>query len=115
VFAVADERALKLVQEENHIAFNQLAEALAAQGKGPDLSGAHLRSYDLRKFNLKKANLTNAYMRVADLRGQDLSEAILEGASICDANISGALFPRNLSATEIQMSHRCGARMRQGI
>jgi uncharacterized protein YjbI with pentapeptide repeats len=77
-----------------------------------DLSGAQFRGYDLRKFNLRHANLTNCYLRNADLRGLDLSEALMEGASLKDAKISGTLFPRNIAATEIRLSFDYGTRLR---
>ena len=73
----------------------------------PDLADANLRMADLRS-----ANLRGAYLRGADLRGLDLSDADLDGASINEARISGTLFPRDISADEIQLSVWKGTRMR---
>ena len=77
-----------------------------------DLENCDLSNLDLRKFNLKTANLKSAYLKMADLRGVDLSESRLEGASINHAHISGAYFPRTLSAEEIHLSVEYGTRMR---
>ncbi|MGE0199594.1 MAG: pentapeptide repeat-containing protein [Candidatus Melainabacteria bacterium] len=106
---MADQQALELIQEDNHLAFNQLMERTGGE---VDLSGAHLRAYDLRKYNLKRANLTGAYMRHADLRALDLSEANLEGASIREAKVSGTLMPRNIAAIELMLSLQHGTRLR---
>ena len=54
----------------------------------------------------------SAYCHSADLRGVDLSEALLEGASFFMARVSGAYFPANVSAAEIQMSLSLGTRIR---
>lgn len=107
---MADEKALKLIQEDKHLDFNQYVENLEIV----DLAGAHLRSYDLRKFNLSKANLTDAYMRATDLRGLDLRNAMFYGASLAEAKVSGAFFPENIPANEIMMSLQHGTRLRQG-
>lgn len=109
---MANEQALGLIQEERALDFNNLIEA---NGGVVDLSGAHLRAYDLRKFNLSKANLSGAYLRAADIRSCDLSGANLEGASMKEAKVSGVLFPRDLSAHEIQMSLMHGTRLRHGL
>jgi uncharacterized protein YjbI with pentapeptide repeats len=95
--------------EENVSAFNKLV----AEGKNPDLTNKNLSDLDLRAFNLKTANLSGSYLRGTNLKGVDLSEANLDKASIKNALISGCLFPRGLSACEIQLSHTLGTRMRQ--
>jgi uncharacterized protein YjbI with pentapeptide repeats len=95
--------------EERAGEFNKLV----AAGKAPDLNNQNLSDLDLRSFNLKNANLSGAYLRGANLSGLDLSGANLDGASIKNAAISGCLFPRSLSACEIQLSHERGTRMRQ--
>jgi uncharacterized protein YjbI with pentapeptide repeats len=95
--------------EENAKEFNKLV----AEGKTPDLTCQNLSDLDLRNFNLKAANLKGCYLRGANLTGLDLSEANLDGASIKNAQISGCLFPRNLSACEIQLSLQYGTRIRQ--
>ncbi|MDR2354289.1 MAG: pentapeptide repeat-containing protein [Deltaproteobacteria bacterium] len=98
----------ELLFEENAEKFN----ALVAQGKTPDLSNQNLSDLDLHAFNLKHANLSGSYLRGANLKGVDLSEANLDGASIKNALISGCLFPKTLSACEIQLSQSLGTRMR---
>lgn len=107
---MADPKALVLVQEDRPLDFNKLAESL---GGHVDLSGGQFRGYDLRKFNLKHANLSGCYFRNADLRGLDLSDANLVGASIKDAKISGVMFPRSLSPSEIRLSMDHGTRLRE--
>ncbi|MFN8614598.1 MAG: pentapeptide repeat-containing protein [Vampirovibrionales bacterium] len=109
---MADQTALGFLQDEKYEDFNRYVDR---QGGVVDLTGAHLRSYDLRKCHLKQANLTGAYMRAADLRALDLSEATLDMASFKDAKISGALFPRNISAWELMLSLEHGTRVRQGL
>jgi uncharacterized protein YjbI with pentapeptide repeats len=88
-------------------AFNARAET-----ERPDLENADLRMADLRAVNLRRAIMRGAYLRLADLRGVDLSEADLDGASINEARISGAFFPRDISADEITLSVWRGTRMR---
>ena len=58
------------------------------------------------------ADLRGAYCKGVDLRGVDLSEAKLEGASFHLARISGAYFPKNVSAEELMMSLDLGTRIR---
>ncbi|WP_373532663.1 pentapeptide repeat-containing protein [Vampirovibrio sp.] len=106
---MADPHALNLIQEEKFLEFNNFVDSLGGQ---VDLTGAHLRGYDLRKCKLQKADLTGAYLRSADLRSVDLSEAKLDGASMKEARVSGVLFPRELSAQEIQLSLASGTRLR---
>lgn len=109
---MADQVALGYLQDEKFDAFNRHVES---NGGEVDLKGAHLRSYDLRKCNLKLADLRDAYMRASDLRALDLSQAQLQGASIKDAKISGVVFPRSLSANEINLSVTHGTRLRDGM
>ena len=80
---------------------------------GPiDLRDGDFRGLDLRELNADGIDFTNAYFRSADLRGIDFSNANLEGASLAHAQISGAYFPRELSADEILMSMNFGTRLR---
>ena len=109
---MADQVALGYLQDEKVEAFNRHVDS---NGGEVDLQNAHLRSYDLRKCNLRLADLRGAYMRASDLRALDLSEAQLEGASIKDAKISGVMFPRSLSANEINLSVTHGTRLREGM
>ncbi|MEB3286704.1 MAG: pentapeptide repeat-containing protein [Vampirovibrionales bacterium] len=109
---MADQTALTMIQEERFLEFNNYVEKLAG---AVDLTNAHLRGYDLRKCHLKKADLSGAYLRSCDLRSCDLSEATLDGASMKEAKVSGVLFPRGISAQEIQMSLVHGTRIRSGL
>jgi len=97
------------VRDEEPEKFNSEIQKL----DGPvDLEDCDLSNLDLRSFNLRTANLQNSYLKHADLRGVDLSEAQMEGASINQARISGAYFPRSISAREIQLSVEHGTRIR---
>ncbi len=84
-------------------------------GEKPDLSNCDFRNVDLRGLEVTKTDFSGSYFRQADLRGLDLSECNLEGASIHGAQISGMLFPKELSAQEILLSHQQGTRMRYEI
>jgi uncharacterized protein YjbI with pentapeptide repeats len=101
----------KIMLEENASNFNQLV----AEGKAPDLRKQNLSDLDLRSFNLANADLSGCYLRGANLSGQDLSGANLDGASIKNASISGVLFPRNVPAAEISLSHQHGTRIRADL
>ena len=57
-------------------------------------------------------DFSGCYFRQADIRGLDLSQCNLRGASIHGTRISGTLFPKELSAQEILLSHQQGTRMR---
>jgi uncharacterized protein YjbI with pentapeptide repeats len=83
-----------------------------AGGEACDLVGCDLRSIDLRKLDARGLDLRHCYFRQADLRGLDLTETNLEGASLNAAKISGAYFPRELSAEEITLSLLHGTRLR---
>jgi uncharacterized protein YjbI with pentapeptide repeats len=86
--------------------------AQRAAGQNPDLRDADLRGTDLRELDAAGLDLCGCYLRQADLRGLDLSQTRLDGASLFSAKISGALFPRELSAEEINLSLTHGTRMR---
>jgi len=86
--------------------------AARAEGKTVDLRGAQLRGRDLRIMNVDGLDMRDAYFRGADLRGVDFRNTLLEGASICEAKISGCFFPRELTADEIRLSLEKGTRMR---
>ncbi|MDR1041692.1 MAG: pentapeptide repeat-containing protein [Deltaproteobacteria bacterium] len=101
----------EIMFEENAEKFNKLVK----DGKTPDLRNQNLSDLDLTAFDLKGADLSGCYFRGANLKGLDLSEANLDGASIKNALISGTLFPRGLSACEIQLSHTLGTRLRQNL
>ncbi|MDR1545925.1 MAG: pentapeptide repeat-containing protein, partial [Deltaproteobacteria bacterium] len=98
----------RILLEESADEFNRLVK----RGKAPDLSNQNLSDLDLRPFDLSAVNLSGSYLRRANLSGMDLSNADLRGASIKNAQISGCLFPDNLPAGEISLSHAFGTRMR---
>lgn len=98
----------QLLLDEKIKEFNQAR----SEGKTVDLRGAHLRGRDLRIMNAEGLDMRDAYMRGADLRGVDFRTTLLEGASICEAKISGCYFPRELTAEEIRMSLEKGTRLR---
>lgn len=77
-----------------------------------DLCNGDFRGLDLRAIDARRINFSDAYFRGSDLRGLDLREALLEGASLAHAQISGAYFPAELSADEILMSVNFGTRLR---
>ena len=81
-------------------------------GEKTDLRGSDLRGIDLRPFDLTNLDLSDCYLRQADLRGKDLRDCRLLGASLHAARVSGAYFPKELSAAEIDMSVKLGTRMR---
>ncbi len=84
-------------------------------GEKPDLSNCDFRSVDFRGLEVPEVDFSGSYFRQADLRGVDFSQCKLEGASIHGSHISGTLFPKELSAQEILLSHQQGTRMRYGI
>jgi len=86
-----------------------------AAGDKCDLRGCDLRGLDLRGLDADGLDLSDCYFRQSDLRGVDLSKANMDGASINACKISGVLFPRELSASEIELSLLHGTRMRYGI
>ncbi|MDZ4261811.1 MAG: pentapeptide repeat-containing protein [Pseudomonadota bacterium] len=77
-----------------------------------DLINCDFRGVDLRGLDAAGLDLTGCYFRQTDLRGIDFSNAKMEGASINSAKISGTYFPKELSATEIELSLIHGTRMR---
>ncbi len=86
--------------------------AKKASGEQCDLRGSDLRGLDLRGLDADGLDFSDCYFRQSDLRGLDLSKANLDGASINACKISGALFPKELSASEIELSLLHGTRMR---
>ena len=96
----------QLLRDEQIDRFNSEVKA----GAAVDLSDADLRNVHLQGADLRHANLRGAYLRGANLKGCDLSGADLTGASIHEARIGGCLFPANISAAEIRLSHELGTR-----
>src|SRR6266404_2427037 len=87
---------------------------LLREGRGEecDLRGSDLRGLDLREIDVKDIDFSDCYFRQTDLRGLDLRTCRMEGASLHAAHVSGAYFPRELTAAEIEMSVKIGTRMR---
>jgi uncharacterized protein YjbI with pentapeptide repeats len=101
----------QLLVEENIDSFNQQR----PQYTSPELldfQGADLRGLNLRGLNASGIDFRNAYFRSSDLRGIDFREALLEGASMNRAKVSGCYFSNDLSAEEIVMSLTAGTRIR---
>lgn len=71
-----------------------------------------LHNEDIAGFNAHKPKDAEVDLCNGDFRGLDLREALLEGASLAHAQISGAYFPAELSADEILMSVNFGTRLR---
>ena len=97
-----------LLREGCIIEFN----AKKASGEKVDLRGCDLRGLDLRGLDADGLDLSDSYFRQSDLRSVDFRKARLEGASINAAKISGAYFPVELTASEIELSLLHGSRMR---
>jgi len=71
-----------------------------------------LRVDNIKAFNIKKEPGQTCDMRGVNLRGIDFSQSVLRGASLLGAKISGCLFPPELTAEEIRLSHNLGTRLR---
>lgn len=98
----------QLLREGEIEKFNQQR----AQGKEGDMTYCDMRGLDLRNMNAEGIDFSHSYFRQADLRGIDFSNSNMEGVSINGSKISGAWFPRELSAAEISLSVMHGTRMR---
>ena len=98
----------RLLREGKITEFNTRLEG----GEKPNLANCDFRSVDLRGMEVAGVDFSGSYFRQADLRGVDLSQCNLQGASIHATHISGTLFPAELSAQEILLSHQHGTRMR---
>lgn len=105
---IHDDPLYQLLRQEKADEFNQQRDTLP-QDK---LKGSNYRGTDLRGVNAENLDLSDSYFRNADLRGLDLRYTNLEGASLCDARISGVYFPSQLTAAEIRMSVELGTRLR---
>lgn len=99
-----------LLREGRTEEFNRRRKA----GEKCDLRGCDFRGIDLREVDAAAIDFSDCYFRQADLRGLDLRTCRLEGASLHAAHVSGAYFPRELTAAEVEMSVRLGTRMRYG-
>ncbi len=104
----AGDAMYQLLRDGNIPEFN----ARKAKGEKTDLTHCDLRSLDLKGLDADGLDFSGSYFRQADLRGVDLSRSCLEGASLNKAQVSGAYFPLELTAEEIELSLTHGTRMR---
>ena len=93
----------QLLSEEKIDSFNQQKAQYLVSGV-LDLQGADLRGLNLRGLDAAGIDFSDAYFRSSDLRGIDFREALLKGASINRAKLSGCYFADNLPAEEILLS-----------
>ena len=98
----------QLLREEKIEEFNKRRET----GEEVDLRFCDFRGLDLRSLNVVGLDFTGSYFRQTDLRGLNFSKSILKECSLNGAKISGAYFPEELTAEEIQLSWSHGTRMR---
>ena len=100
----------ELLRAERIAEFNQRK----ARGEVKDgmLRGGDFRGLDLRELDASGLDWRDAYFRGADLRGIDFRNCQLEGASFCQAHISGCFFPKEISADDIRLSFDLGIRVR---
>jgi uncharacterized protein YjbI with pentapeptide repeats len=105
---IIDNPLYQLLRNEQVKAFNEQRAPLNTL----DFSDCDFRGLDLRGLHAEGINFSGAYFRGADLRGIDFNQANLRGASLASAQVSGCLFPVELSATEIELSINRGTRMR---
>lgn len=105
---IHDDPLYQLLRTEDIEGFNQQREQLDSS----QLSGGDYRGLDLRGLNVAGLDFSDAYFRNTDLRGIDFRQCQLEGASLCDAKVSGCYFPKGLTAAEIRMSLEFGTRLR---
>jgi len=99
-----------LLREGRIEEFNRRSNA----GESCDLRGCDFRGIDLRGIEAGTLDFSDCYFRQADLRGLDLRRCKLEGASLHAAHVSGAYFPADITAPEIDLSVRLGTRLRYG-
>ncbi len=103
-----DNEMYRLLRDENIEEFNKRKEV----GETCDFVCADFRNLKLTGINADGIDFSGSYFRSCDLRGVDFSLSKMEGTSIHDAQISGALFPTALRAEEISLSLNHGTRMR---
>jgi uncharacterized protein YjbI with pentapeptide repeats len=99
-----------LLRTEQIAEFNQ--RKAAGESTEGQLVGGDFRGLDLRNLDADGLDLRDAYFRGADLRGIDFRCSKIEGASICQAHISGCFFPADISAEELRLSFDLGIRLR---
>jgi uncharacterized protein YjbI with pentapeptide repeats len=99
-----------LLRGENIEEFNQ--RKASGESTAGLLCGGDFRGLDLREIDADGLDLQDGYFRGADLRGVDLRNTNIEGASFCQAHISGCYFPKEVTAEEIRLSIEQGIRIR---
>jgi uncharacterized protein YjbI with pentapeptide repeats len=103
-----DDPMYRLLRDGNIEDFNEQKK----NGATFDLTNCDFRSVDLKGLDADGVDFSGCYFRQADLRGVDFSQSILRGASLNGAKVSGVLFPKEISASEIELSLLHGTRMR---
>jgi uncharacterized protein YjbI with pentapeptide repeats len=108
---ISDDPLYRLLRDGKVAEFNQRV----AAGEQAHVNGCDYRHLNLQGLKTVGLDFSNCYFRQSDLRGIDFSNCVtLDGASIHGAKISGALFPKELSANEILLSLEHGTRLRYG-
>ena len=106
-----ERKEYNLLRERKIKEFNHLKE----QGRiDPNLSGLSFRGFDLRGLDADGLDMSNCKFKQAVVRGINFTNTKLDGASFYGAKISGALFPKTFSASEILLSVTHGTRLRGG-
>lgn len=105
---IIDDPLYQLLRNEQVEEFNKQRSSLSSL----DFTNCDFRGLDLRKLDATGIDFSGAYFRGADLRGVDFSNSNLRGASLASAQVSGCLFPVELSAAEIELSISRGTRLR---
>ncbi|MEC4675267.1 MAG: pentapeptide repeat-containing protein [Nitrospirota bacterium] len=105
---VSSDPLYQLLREEKISDFNNRRNS----GEKADFTNCDFRGLDLRGLNAAGLDFSGSYFRQADMRGVDLSQSNLQGASVNKAQVSGTLFPQELSAEEIRLSLEHGTRLR---
>jgi len=98
----------QLLRERKVKEFNDLK----SKGTQCDLTNCDFRGLNLRGLDADGLDFTGSYFKHSDVRGIDFSNAGMNYCSIKEAKISGALFPKELSAEEINLSLVHGTIMR---
>lgn len=106
--AIKHDNMYQLLREEKIEEFNKRR----ADGEPTDLTNCDFRGLDLKGIKVEGIDFTGSYFRQTDLRGINFSKANLRECSLNGAKISGAYFPMELTADEIDLSVAHGTRMR---
>ncbi len=106
--AIKQDPVYQLLREHKIKEFNDLK----SKGTKCDLTNCDFRGLNLRGLDADGLDFTGSYFKHSDLRGIDFSNASMNFCSIKEAKISGVLFPKELSAEEINLSLIHGTVMR---